>query len=60
MQPDATTDTDPGVELDDIKQGFLAGWIHAQGWTDTPSFEQFSAAVLAWEGWLESQKSTKQ
>ena len=48
------------LELDDFKQGFLAGWMHAQGWTGVPSFEQFSAAAVAWEGWLDAQKSTKQ
>lgn len=53
-------DTEAPVELDDFKQGFLAGWMHAQGWTGVPSFEQFSAAAVAWEGWLDVQKSTKQ
>ncbi len=51
---------DAPVELDDFKQGFLTGWMHAQGWTGVPSFEQFNSAAIAWENWLESQKTTKQ
>lgn len=53
-------ETEPQVELDDFKQGFLAGWMHAQGWTGVPSFEQFNSAALAWEAWLDAQNSTKQ
>lgn len=60
MQPETSPDGEPDVALDDFKQGFLAGWIHAQGWNQTPTFEQFSAAAVAWEGWLDSQQSTRQ
>jgi hypothetical protein len=48
------------VNLEDFQQGFLAGWLHAQGWTTSPTFEQFSAAAVAWESWMETQGSTKQ
>lgn len=54
------TETEGEVDLTDFQQGFLTGWMHAQGWSATPSFEQFSAAAVAFEGWMESQKSTKQ
>jgi hypothetical protein len=63
MEKDAaTTDgaTEHAVDLEDFQQGFLAGWLHAQGWNGSPSFEQFNAAALAWESWMETQNSTRQ
>lgn len=57
---DEDADLETPVELDDFKQGFLAGWMHAQGWTGIPSFEQFNSAAIAWEAWMESQRTTKQ
>ena len=53
-------DMEEEVDLTDFQQGFITGWMHAQGWNATPSFEQFSAAAVAFEGWMDSQKSTKQ
>jgi len=53
-------EAEEAVDLEDFQQGFLAGWMHAQGWNDSPTFEQFSAAAVAWEAWMESHGSTKQ
>lgn len=55
-----TAEAEEAVELADFQQGFLAGWMHAQGWNHTPSFEEFSAAAVAWEAWMDSQASTRQ
>ena len=60
MNDESETSSEGEVDLTDFQQGFLAGWIHAQGWGSSPNFEQFSAAAVAFEEWMGSQQATKQ
>lgn len=53
-------DGEEPLSLDDFQQGWLAGWISAQGWGMSPTPEQYAAAARAWEAWLDSRTETQQ